>query len=237
MAERNFLERIGDAITNHDKRVMEESKRTPQVRVKQYPDFKPSFMPFAQQLANFAPALPIAAGLGLIDKALPKPVLTAIDGKPAPVRAAFTQLGLMAMADLGRGWPEVDLYRKATLEDRRAPITEKDFTPQQLADLARATRYARSQGRAYVDRPDHGHEFKPGERRTPWGLMVGRAGIKVNPDGGARVVDTYDFNNYKEGLLNADLDPAVWWGRRRLPSGLRGVPVDINLGMAAKKGR
>lgn len=82
-----------------------------------------------------------------------------------------------------------------------------------------------------------------------WNQTVGRARIEQRPDG-VHVVDSYDFNNYEangstvgksntvedftENSMMSPAYAAAWFGRRALPSGLRSVPVDINLGMGKR---
>jgi hypothetical protein len=117
------------------------------------------------------------------------------------------------------------IYKEAVLDRRQEPFTEKDFSKEDLQSLARAIVQSQAEGRNNLQYED----YKGG----PFPVVIGRANYKLDKAGNAVVNDVYDFNNYeKYGSKKWPTDfysASTWLGRRALPSGVRGVPVSINV--------
>lgn len=139
------------------------------------------------------------------------------------------------------------IYTQAVLNRRTKPFTEKDFTQEELAGLATMVARAKAAGRTAINAGDviDRTAGDPTATKAPgqWGSVVGRAAFTEDPKTGRITVhDTYDFNNYEQGSSAAskegtgEFSPAAWYGRRALPSGVRGVPVSITLPAVRRQG-
>lgn len=195
-------------------KIFARSTEVPQGKPGQYPEYMLGGQPFSK-LQNDTPAWLEKAQMWVADKLL--------------------RAGAAAVAPFDTS---ARVFKEAALERRATPFTQKDFTPAQLATLAQAVKNAQKAGRTALNYEDYRAGAKSGFDANPWPTVIGRAQITPNPQGGVDIVDTYDFNNYEGSNIEArDFGPA-WYGRRALPSGIRGVPVRIALpssGMAKAK--
>lgn len=164
----------------------------------------------------------------------------------------LAQMRLRLGAYLYPNDPQVQTYRQAVLDRRQNPFTEQDYTPEHLASLARAVARSERAGRSsvqyedYYPNGDYHTTTRPRELRPdgPFEKIIGRANYARNPNGGVTINDTYDFNNYHRTIPGAPVPEGpdaqadhamsrftnpLWLGRRALPSGVRGVPMAINL--------
>ena len=117
------------------------------------------------------------------------------------------------------------IYKEAVLDRRQQPFTEKDFNEEELKSLAKAIVKSQAEGRDNIQYEDYSG--------GPFPVVIGRANYNLDKAGNAVVNDTYDFNNYeKYGSKKWPTDfysASTWLGRRALPSGVRGVPVSVNV--------
>lgn len=133
------------------------------------------------------------------------------------------------------GSPPRRFFKEAVLDRRTAPFTESDLTPEEREKLARVVARARRAGRSYITGADNkADRSEPnwGDVDAPFASALGRANYKLTPEGGAEIDDSYDFNNYEVvggGGSAESPDGLAWLGRRALPSGIRGVPIKIQL--------
>ncbi|MGI9231075.1 MAG: hypothetical protein ACR2HL_05045, partial [Methylocystis sp.] len=126
------------------------------------------------------------------------------------------------------------IYKQAVLDRRTEPFTEKDFNEKDLQSLARAVVRSQAEGRNYLKYEDYYPTNHGQYDDGPFPVITGAANYSLDKQGNAIVKDTYDFNNYeKYGSTNKwprnPAEAATWLGRRALPSGVRGVPVSINI--------
>lgn len=216
----------------------------PLVRPGQYPDFYASYgNPIKAAMIS-----PIAGVVTTLANMISPTVrqhapLTAIDNTPHPALAA-------AFGDLLRAGrqmfhdSDVRTYGKAVLDRQQQPITEKDFTPKELQQLQfAATRRPNQNTIQFKDYTPTPEQITKGElsKTGNWRTTIGRANIVHDPAGGVHIKDTYDFNRYAdEGAAVGNpielLSPPTWYGRRALPAGLRGTPIDIKLPVGWPKG-
>lgn len=215
------------------------------VHAGQYPEFKASYGNPLAAAAIYPIFGALVAAANYFSPTVRKgDTFTAVDNHPAPVVAAafgdLLRLGRHIMSG-----PAARTYSSAVLDRRKTPITEKDYTPQELAQLSLVANRAQAAKRGTIQRSDYQNtaaDIPPGGGNPTgeWGETVGRANLQHDAQGQTHVVDSYDFNkydNYGAGVGNPLelMEPALWLGRRALPSGLRSTPVNITLPVGLPK--
>jgi hypothetical protein len=144
---------------------------------------------------------------------------------------------------LGAGGTPLRLYNDVVARGRRNPITEADFSPDELekfAKLIAVERQRTGKPSGFVS-PDTYDEllFKHGVDQSY--DMIGGFQYETAPDGSAVIRDSYDFNLDRAGtggiegnggVFQAITNPvglAARIGRARVPDTSGGVPIQIKL--------
>jgi hypothetical protein len=169
------------------------------------------------------------------------------------VQRAF--LGVMRGAEgIGAAGTSLKLYNDIVQRGRNAPITESDFTPDELSamqDMVKNKMAITGQPAGHIDYRDYpGGNLMVADRSKAAGEVMNTLGgfnYSVQPNGAIGITDKYDFNasrgdssddNPWAQALAAALYPrnlAASIGRRIIPdtSG-RGVPVNVTIGLPNK---
>lgn len=156
---------------------------------------------------------------------------------PSPGRTMLEEILLGGMravegSTTGMWGTPVKLYNDVVQRGRRDPITEKDFTPNELGELAGIVRNKGGQS-GHIDYKDY--------PSVGWGTQaLGGFNYAVAPGGDINITDTYDFNRDRGSSIDNDFWAqllALWLaprnlaakvGRDTVPDG-QGVPVNVNI--------
>ena len=145
--------------------------------------------------------------------------------------------GLRGAENLGFGGTQMKLYNDVIQRGRKDPITEKDFTPQEiygLSNLVNKKIYQTGEPQGAIDYPDYRNSGVDSN-------LLGGFRYSTDPDGKIKITDKYDFNTSKASsldqstlyrLLNSAFHPVGMGaiiGRKIAPPG-SGVDVKLNLG-------
>ena len=155
------------------------------------------------------------------------------------VESAFLK-GLKAYENYGPRDTAVKLYNDAVQRNRTDPITEKDFSDEELESMQRLVlAHAKNSGKnqGHIDYPDY-LKYKSDFDSN----ILGGFDYSIDADGRVIVTDTYDFNANRgapgdsneilQGIA-AVANPrglAAEIGRKKIPdTGGHGIPVKISL--------
>ena len=158
----------------------------------------------------------------------------------------FVERGFLGALDLaeraGLGGTSLRLYNDLVAKGRRTSVTERDFSPAELATFRQLATTARDKsGKATgVVGPEIYDDLMMQGGRPDYN-MIGGFAYETAPDGGVVIHDTYDFNldragkpgiEGQGGLFQAITSPvgmAASIGRKRLPDSSGGVPINIRI--------